>query len=90
MKVLYLYAVFGFDSKYLPLLCGIRCIGYDDEYSARLSVKPVPMIAETDVLRGVIDKSLIWQHVAVNPLRQITPSDFGSMSKTLCDAVNTC
>ena len=83
----YLYSVFGFDSKYLPLLCGIRCIGYDDEYSAGLSVKPVPMIAETDVLHGVIDKSLIWQHVAVNPLRQITPSDFDSMSKTLCDAV---
>ena len=83
----YLYSLFGFDSKYLPLLCGIRCIGYDDEYSAELSVKPVSMIAETDVVHGVIDKQLIWQHVAVNPLKQITQNDFDNISKTLCDAV---
>ena len=83
----YLYSLFGFDSKYLPLLCGIRCIGYDDEYSAELSVKPVSMIAEADVLHSVIEKPLVWQHVISLPLKQIAPKDFDTILSALCDGV---
>ena len=83
----YLYSLFGCDSKYLPLLYGIRCIGYDDEYSAELSVKPVSMIAETDVLQGSIEKSLVWQHVISLPLKQITSKDFDTILNTLGDSV---
>ena len=83
----YLYSLFGFDSKYLPLLCGIRCIGYDDEYSAELSVKPVSMMAETDVMHCVIEKSLVWQHVISLPLKQITPNDRETTLSALCGAV---
>ena len=83
----YLYSLFGFDSKYLPLLCGIRCIGYDDEYSAELSVKPVSMVAEADVLHCVIEKSLVWQHVISLPLKQIMPKDRETILSAVGDAV---
>ena len=83
----YLYSLFGCDSKYLPLLYGIRCIGYDDEYSAELSVKPISMIAEADVLQCVIEKSLVWRHVISLPLKQITSKDFDTILNTLGDSV---
>ena len=76
----YLYSLFGCDSKYLPLLYGIRCIGYDGEYSAELSVKPVSMVAETDV-------SLVWQHVVSFPLKQITSKDFEAILNALGNSV---
>ena len=78
----YLYSLFGFDSNYLPVLCGIRCIGYDDEYSAELSVKPVSMIAEAGVA-----KSLVWQHVISLPLKGVTPKDLCTILSALCGAV---
>ena len=83
----YLYSLFGCDSKYLPLLYGIRCIGYDDEYSAELSVKPVSMAAEADVLQCVIEKSLVWQHVISLPLKQITSKDRETILNTLGESV---
>ena len=83
----YLHSVFGFDSKYLPVLCGIRCIGYDDQYSAKWSVKPVSIAAEADVLQYVIEKSLVWQHIVATPLKQIVPKDFSTLLSALCDAV---
>ena len=83
----YLHSVFGFDSKYLPVLCGIRCIGYDDEYSAKWSVKPVSVASEADVLQYVIEKSLVWQHIVATPLKQIVPKDFNTILSVLCDAI---
>ena len=46
--------MFGFDSKYLPLLCSIWYTGYDNEYCIEFLVRPVTMIAETDVVHSVI------------------------------------
>ena len=81
-------ALFGFESKYLPLICGIRCIGNDDEYSDELSIKPVPFTAELDVLHSVMSKSLVWQHVTSIPLKQITAEHFTSMIGTLFSSIN--
>ena len=80
-------ALFGFESKYLPLICGIRCIGNDDEYSDELSIKPVPNTTEFDVLYSVMTKSLVWQHVTSIPLKQITAKHFTSMMGILFSSI---
>ena len=81
-------ALFGFGSKYLPLICGVRCIGNDDEYSNELSMKPVPYTAEADILYSVMTKSLVWQHVTSIPLKQVTAEHFASMMEVLCGSIN--
>ena len=81
-------ALFGFESKYLPLICGVRCIGNDDEYSDELAIKPVPYTTEFDILYSVITKSLVWQHVTSMPLKQITTEHFASMMGILCSSIN--
>ena len=83
----YIKSVFGFDESYLPLICGIRCIDHDGEYSSQVSVKPVPCFAELDVLNNVMRKSFIWQHVDTLPLKQITERYFASMLDILCSSI---
>ena len=81
-------ALFGLKSKHLPMICGVRCIGNDNEYSDELSIKPVPCTAEFDVLHGVITKSLVWQHVTGAPLKQITEEHFASLMSVMFDSIN--
>ena len=83
----FIKALFGFESKHLPLICGVRCIGNDNEYSDELSMKPVPKMAEFDVLYGVIMKSLVWHHATGSPLKQITEKHFISLMGILCDSI---
>ena len=84
----YLEATFGFEAKLLPLLCGVRCIGHEGNYSNSISVQPITMDAFRAALkRGV--KVLIWQHIVTLPLR-ITPLDKSlSLLKALSSAIVT-
>ena len=67
----YLEACFGFESKLLPIICGIRCIGCDGEYSSPISLQPIP--ATFSCLRGVVPESchklLIWKRISALPLK---------------------
>ena len=83
----FIKALFDFESKYLPLICGVRCIGNDDEYSDELSIKPVPYTTEFDILHSVTTKSLVWQHVTGTPLKRVTTEHFSSMMRVLCDSI---
>ncbi|XP_065916565.1 uncharacterized protein [Dysidea avara] len=83
----YIESVFGFDESYLPLICGIRCIDHDSEYSSQVSVKPVPCFAELDVLHSVMRKSFIWQHVDIMLLKQITEKDYTAILHLLCSSI---
>ena len=61
----YLEAFFGFASKFLPVICGIRCFGSEGEYASTVSVQPIPWsIAITKQLL----KCLIWQRLPTSPL----------------------
>ena len=83
----YLKAVFGFDCKLLPLICGIRCLGHDNEYNSRLSIKPVPFNGSFEYFYGVMMKSLVWKHVTATSLKQITPKDLSAVFTTLSNSI---
>ena len=79
----FLKTCFGFDSKYLQLLCGVRCLGYENEYSDTISVKPVPYMIDIDTAMCVGLRSFIWRHATSMPLKQVTESHFSSMWSVL-------
>ena len=80
----YLEATFGFEAKLLPVLCGVRCIGHEGNYSNSISVQPIPM----DVgLMGI--KLLIWQHSSTLPLRITLLDKSCSLLKALSNATVT-
>ena len=64
----YLKKYFGFDCKYLPLICGVRCVGYENEYSNTVSVKPVPFMLDIDTASYIGTRSFVWRHATVMPL----------------------
>ena len=74
---------FGFDCKYLQLLCGVRCLGYENEYSDTVSVNPVPCMYGVDTALGVGIRSFVWRHAIGMPLKQITENHFSSMWSVL-------
>ena len=84
----YLEKQFGFECKYLQLLCGVRCIGYENEYSDTVSVKPVPYSQNIDIGLGVHAKSFVWRHVTTQmPLKQVTENHFAKMWGTLNNSI---
>ena len=79
---------FGFDCKHLQLLCGVRCLGYENEYSDFLTIKPVFVSdLDLDTIVSVGIRSLIWRHVIVTPMKQITEKSFAFMWNTLSTAI---
>ena len=83
----YLEKQFGFKCKFLQLLCGVRCIGYENEYSDTISIKPVPYNHNIDIALGVHTKSFVWRHVAGMPLKQVTDKHFAKMWSTINDSI---
>ena len=79
----FLKKCFGFDSKYLQLLCGVRCLGYENEYSDTISIKPVPYLFDIDTAMCVGVRSFIWRHAITMPLKQVTESHFSNMWSVL-------
>ena len=75
----YLKKHVGFDCKYLPLLCGVRCLGYENEYSDAVSVKPVPFMFDLNTALYIGTRSFVWRHATVMPLKQITENHFSNM-----------
>ena len=83
----YLERQFGFKCKHLQLLCGVRCIGYENEYSDTISIKPVPYSQNVDIALGVHTKSFVWRHVTALPLKEVTENHFAKMWSTLNDSI---
>ena len=83
----YLERQFGFKCKYLQLLCGVRCIGYENEYSDTVSIKPVLYSNNVDIALGVHTKLFVWQHATATPLRQVTEKHFTKMWIKLNDSI---
>ena len=79
----FLKTCFGFDCKYLQLLCGVRCLGYENEYSDTVSVKPLPFMFDVDTALCVGVRSFVWRHATGMPLKQITENHFSSMWSVL-------
>ena len=79
---------FGFDCKHLQLLCGVRCLGYENEYSDLLTIKPVYVSdLDLDTILSVGVRSLMWRHVNVTPLKQIAETTFAFLWNTLSAAI---
>ena len=83
----YLEKQFGFQCKHLQLLCGVQCIGYENEYSSTISVKPIPYSYNVDIALGVHTKSFVWRHVTAIPLRLVTEKHFAKMWNTLNNSI---
>ena len=75
----YLQKLIGFDCKYLQLLCGVRCVGYENEYSDTVSVKPVPFMNDVETALCVGVRSFVWRHAVAMPLKQVKDTHFNSM-----------
>ncbi|XP_065897337.1 uncharacterized protein [Dysidea avara] len=82
----YLKRAYGLDCKHFQLLCGVRCVGYENEYSDIYSVRPAPCNYNIDTLLKFGVKSLVWQHVTATLLKQPTEQDLSFM----WNALSTC
>lgn len=78
---------FGFDCKYLQLLCGVRCVGYENEYSDFISVRPVPSMFDIDIALCTGVRSFIWRHTTGMSLKRITESHFNSIWSVLSASI---
>ena len=56
----FIEALFGLESRLLPLICGIRCSGNDECGDDEISVKPIPCTAGGHLK---ILKSFTWEHL---------------------------
>ena len=83
----FLKTCFGFDCKYLQLLCGVRCLGYENEYSDTVSVKPLPFMFDVDTALSVGVRSFVCRHATGMPLKQITEDHLSSMWNVLSASI---
>ncbi|XP_065897339.1 uncharacterized protein [Dysidea avara] len=84
----YVRRAFGVECKHLQLLCGVRCVGYEDEFSNIVSIEPVPHSYGIDsAVVGVRVKSLMWQHVIATPLTNPKKEHLDFMWKTLSSSI---
>ena len=65
----YLHAVFGFEPEMLPLICGIRCVGYEGQFWDQVLLQPMAVDANNMVMEfGVSScRELVWQRVGGLP-----------------------
>jgi len=82
----YLKKAYGFDCKHFQLLCGVRCIGYENEYTDVYSVRPTPCNYNIDIVLKFGVRSLVWQRVTASLLKQPTEHDLSYM----WNALSTC
>ena len=73
----YLQTCFGFDTKLLPLICGIRCMGHEGKYASPVSPQPASCSFGSASKATLSSKLLIWQRVSTPPL-QLASLDSGS------------
>ena len=83
----YLQRGFGLECKQLPLMCGVRCVSYENEYSDTFPVKPVPHSLGMDTAVGVGVKHLMWQCVTATPLTQPTEEHLVWLWKILSSSI---
>ena len=87
----YLEATFGFEAKLLPVLCGVRCIGHEGNYSNSISIQPIPIQPipmHIDAFRMGI-KLLIWKRVSTLPLKITSLDKSSTLLKALSNATVT-
>ena len=84
----YLKALFGFDPELLPVICGLRCMGYEGEYSDPVSLQPVPLDKNHELINfgiGVV-KRLVWQRLNGSPFLFALADSSSAYAKALCSA----
>ena len=83
----FLKTCFGFDCKHFQLLCGVRCLSYENEYSDTISVKALPYMCDVDTALCVGVRSFVWRHATGMALKQITENHFSSMWSLLSASI---
>ena len=65
----FIKALFGLIPELLPVVLGIRCIGYDGNYSSTTKIQPTPIVnyGTEDVFEPV-GVTLIWKNITSHPL----------------------
>ena len=81
---------FGVNSKFFPLLFGIRCINYEgEEYKSPVSIKP-----NTLTLKTATDNLLIWEKLPsdtiplIMPVKPLTKVLANALHSTICVSAN--
>ena len=84
----YLHAVFGFEPEMLPLICGIRCVGYEGQFCDQVLLQPMAVDANNMVMEfGVSScRELVWQRVGGLPFLISSPDRSSACAKALRDA----
>ena len=89
----YLFDTFGFESKYLPALLGVRCINHEGgSYSSPVTVQPCPLLSQSSDF--VLEENLlIWDKVNGNTLPLVFPPGQqlpAVIKKALLNTVRVC
>ena len=67
--IAFIERLFGLASELLPVVLGIRCIGYDGNYSSTTKIQPTPLVhygTEDIFLPSKV--TLIWKNITSHPL----------------------
>ena len=83
----YLEATFGFEAPLLPLLCGVRCIGHEGEYTSSISSQPVPWNVGNVFAFASCARVLLWQQTNTLPLRLTSLDEGNYLLRALCKSI---
>ena len=89
----YIEATFGFPSKFLPVICGIRCMNQEgEEYSSIVSSDHIPIdIGNVEKSwSSMREKMLIWKKIKMTPLIFNFLSECPDISHALSSCFYTC
>ena len=87
----YIHACFGFESKLLPILFGIRCINHEGEmYSSVVSVQLIPWELGNTGLSEQWPKLLIWEKVVMHPQKVPALCSDSNITTALYSSVRLC
>ena len=84
----YIHACFGFESKLLPILFGIRCVNHEgSNYSSTIAVQPLSISAG---LVAQWPKLLIWEKMNMQPQKLTSLDCMSVITYALCNSVCLC
>ena len=79
MSLKFFLEIFGFNSSYMPLFCGITCLDYEGEFTDSLAVRPMGTAG------GIC---LLWQKVQLySPLTTSQLQEKANLTSALVDAI---
>ena len=76
-------SMFGFPPELLPVVLGIRCIGYDGQYSSSVGPQPIPPHADFTTSLRPARVSLVWKNIVSQPITITSLTEESQLKKNL-------